>query len=298
MSAPRTRLQQDLTSQIIRLIHDQGLNPGARIAEHRLAKDLGVSRTPVRSALSALTSAGYLERIPNKGMVLVAKPPPQAEAPVAERTTDELLIRIAKDRNRGRLADDVSEAELMQRYKLGRQSVREALSQLAELSIIERKPGYGWRFVATFNDEMDHIESYRFRMIVETAAILEPNFKLDPHWTNEMRAQHDEALSAALSGTWQDSSSVTFFEMNAAFHAGLGAASGNRYLMQSIGKQNQLRRFLNYEWEHGPGRVVVNCRQHMEILDRIEAGDHDVAAVLMRKHLELASLLKPKFSEP
>ena len=41
--------------------------PGARLHEVRLSENLGVSRTPIRSALQSLASEGLLEYTPNRG---------------------------------------------------------------------------------------------------------------------------------------------------------------------------------------------------------------------------------------
>lgn len=47
--------------------------PGSRVSELALAKELGMSRTPVREALNQLISEGVLEQVPNAG-VFVKKP--------------------------------------------------------------------------------------------------------------------------------------------------------------------------------------------------------------------------------
>jgi DNA-binding GntR family transcriptional regulator len=82
---------------------------------------------------------------------------------------------------------------------------------------------------------------------------------------------------------------VALFDLNAAFHEGLAAASGNRFFHTAIQQQNRLRRFVNIHWTYGAERVQVNCREHLEILARAEAGDREIAAALMRKHLVMAS---------
>ena len=46
---------------IIRLILEQKYPPGSSLIEAQLAKDLGMSRTPIRSALRRLTTDGFLE---------------------------------------------------------------------------------------------------------------------------------------------------------------------------------------------------------------------------------------------
>jgi|SRR5665213_104371 len=41
--------------------------PGERLAEERLAREIGVSRTPVREALRRLSAEGFVEFMPNQG---------------------------------------------------------------------------------------------------------------------------------------------------------------------------------------------------------------------------------------
>ena len=48
------------------IIHGE-LAPGSRLRADELAKQLGMSRTPVREALGRLASEGFLERIPHRG---------------------------------------------------------------------------------------------------------------------------------------------------------------------------------------------------------------------------------------
>src|SRR3546814_3525349 len=88
-----------------------------------------------------------------------------------------------------------------------------------------------------------------------------------------MRRRHREIRDAP----WSETGSIALFETNAAFHEGLAVASGNRYFANAIQQQNRLRRFSNYDWVYGHERVVVSCSEHLEILDRLEAGERDIA---------------------
>ena len=133
-------------------------------------------------------------------------------------------------------------------------------------------------------DEAARRESYDFRKLIEPAAILRPEFALPPDWAADIRAQHEAVLVAP----WTETSSIALFEMNAAFHEGLMLASGNRHYHAAMRRQNRLRRLSNYNWKHGFARVRANHAEHMEILDRIEAGAPDIAAALMHRHLEIA----------
>ena len=53
-----------------RLILDGEYGPNERLIEEQLAERLGVSRTPVRQALTMLESEGLVEIIPNRGAVV------------------------------------------------------------------------------------------------------------------------------------------------------------------------------------------------------------------------------------
>ena len=91
---------------------------------------------------------------------------------------------------------------------------------------------------------------------------------------------------------WKESSAIGFYEMNADFHEGLAAASGNRFIHSAIRRQNQMRRLSNYDWTYGYERVVVNSREHLLMLATIEAGDLQLASALMRSHLQRAMQLR------
>lgn len=291
MHAPLSRLQQEVVDRLVDLMHENALAAGARINEHQLAQQLGVSRTPVRHALDHLAATGFVKREHNRGMRLIALPPQRTALP-ARNDLEDLIVRIARDRGDNRLPAEFSETEIMRFYDLDRLQARAALERLADLDVVERKPGYGWRFLETLFDESSRLESYRYRIIIETAAIMEPNFKLDENWSRQMRIRHEAFLKEAVSGHWHQTSSIDFFEMNAAFHEGIVRASGNRFLEKAIRTQNQLRRLSNYNWKHGTARVIVNCHQHLEILDRLEAGEREIAAALLRRHLEIAMNLR------
>jgi DNA-binding GntR family transcriptional regulator len=283
-----TPLHLALADRISLLIHEQGLAAGTRLNENLLADQLGVSRTPVRAALEHLAGRGFVARHRHRGVELVALPPKPQQAAAAPEDEDAMLLRIARDRQRGELADDVSEKELMDHYGLSRPALRQTLERLAELGLVERKLGYGWHFTNDQWDAAARHESYRFRMTIEPAAIREPSFALQPQWIDQMRHRHESFLSAP----WTQASSIAFFEMNAAFHEGIAAGAGNRYFVMAMQRQNRLRRLSNYDWKHGRERVEVNCREHLEMLARLEAGDYELAALLMYRHLDVASRLR------
>jgi DNA-binding GntR family transcriptional regulator len=65
---PLTRNASAVAADVIRAaIVDGRLEPGTRLKEEELARELGISRTPVREALLVLQTEGLLESAPNRG---------------------------------------------------------------------------------------------------------------------------------------------------------------------------------------------------------------------------------------
>ena len=145
MAAP-TRLQQDIAERILQLVRDDALAAGAWLNENATARRLGVSRTPVRAALDHLAEQGVVRRHLNKGIELIQLPAASDSARPPE-TVDLAMVRLARERENGLLPDEVSELEVMRRYELGRPEAQKLLARLADLDMVERKPGYGWRFL-------------------------------------------------------------------------------------------------------------------------------------------------------
>ncbi|BBK40420.1 GntR family transcriptional regulator [Allostella vacuolata] len=285
---PRSRLQGELVRRIVGLIQADGLAPGTRITEVGLADRLTVSRTPVRTALAYLIDRGLVERREDRSLVIAAGAQAlarQLDLDEPSGDLDRLFVMVAQDRIAGRLPDEVSESDLMRRYSVSRRMLQRLLDRLAELVLVERKPGHGWRFRPTIADAEARAESYRFRLLVEPAALAEPGFRLDRAWLAEIRERHEAMMAAP----WRETSSIALFEMNADFHEGLAAASGNRYFLSAVQQQNRLRRFTCYDWVYGRERMVVSCREHLEIMDRLELGDREIAAALLRRHLDGAA---------
>ncbi len=64
----RTRLYRDIVAQIRQLIQDGSLAPGDQLLpERQLAEKLGVSRSALREALTALDSMGMIDITPGGG---------------------------------------------------------------------------------------------------------------------------------------------------------------------------------------------------------------------------------------
>jgi DNA-binding GntR family transcriptional regulator len=286
-----SRLQRDAAARIRALLFQRESAAGTHLPELELSRELKISRTPVRAALLLLADEGIVEFHPGRGFFLKHRLQESDRGPPAagDDEIEALSVALARDRMRGQLENDVSESDLMRRYGVTRALLTRVLRQLAEAGMAERNRGHGWKFLPALSDDGTGSEdSYRFRMIVEPAGLLEPGFNPDPAWLRSIRVRHEHMLRPG-----SKFSPVTFFEMNAEFHEGLARASGNNFLHMAVVQQNKLRRFLNYDWTYGPGRVEVSVRDHLAILNALESGEREWAATLLRRHIQTSGGLQP-----
>jgi len=71
-STPITRksLHSEVTDRIRQLIVESHLQPGQRVPELEISRDLGVSRTPILEALKVLAAEGLVELLPLRGAMV------------------------------------------------------------------------------------------------------------------------------------------------------------------------------------------------------------------------------------
>ena len=286
-------LQTRLAGRILMHARERGYGPGAWLSENALAQTFGVSRTPVRGALAVLSKRGLLNVVPRRGYVLKRAVRDQDLEPYADLASedDKLVQRMAADRFSGSLPDNVTETDLMRRYGVARGALARVLNGLVQDNVIERRSGHGWRFLPAFDATQLHEDSYRFRLLIEPACVLEPTFRLDKARAQRLRQIHVDLLSDGL----EKLSSIQFFELNAEFHEFVAGCSRNRFLEQAVIHQNRLRRFFSYIAVFAPERMRVSCSEHVAILDRLIAGEREHAATLLWRHLLGSSRARPRF---
>jgi DNA-binding GntR family transcriptional regulator len=218
------------------------------------------------------------------------------QLPQDQDSDESAYMRVAEDRLTGVLPDEVSEAELMDRYSLTRLQVQRVLNRMARENMAERKPGRGWVFRPVLNTVESHRESYRFRMIIEPAAILEPTFRVDLAAFERVRRQQQQLLDGGIE-RW---TAAERFRAGSEFHEVIVACSGNRFLIDALRNVNQLRRVIEYHSQTGSpqdrGRMRRQCQEHLELLDLLQAGELMEASHAMRRHLDVVRAIKTEGS--
>ncbi len=281
-------LQAKIALQIVEFIKDNDLPAGYHFSEEKLGAIFGVSRTPVRATLNYLKTAGVVTAEANRGYFLAVLPQAinlgKLGIPVSE--DDRLYSSIVRDIARGRLSSEITEIELIRRYKVQRGQVTRVLWRLSKEGVVERAAGKGWLVQPLLNSPDAVFESYRLRILIEPPGLLEPTYQADTRKLARARAQHEELIRKGVRAITR----AEFFETNAAFHEMLASLSGNRFLLQLVRQQNKLRRLMEYNARH-IDRLIESCKEHIAIIDALTTGDRDWAAHLLRHHLQVASKL-------
>ncbi len=286
---PVSAAQGELAERILDWLRRQELQPGAHVPERLATEAFHVSRTPVRAALSLLAQRGLLERRDRAGFFVAADLRDAARAESTEPSA--LYAAILRDRFSKRLDGEVTAARLVKRYRATRPEVMRVLARLQQEGIVERSLGQRWVFLPALDSLRSQEDSHRFRLVLEPAVFSQPGFALDSRRARDLRGALDELIlqgPAAL-----DMKRV--LETDIAFHEAMGDASGNRFLADAIRRQSRLRRLAMSSMQVPPPRLIESCREHLAILDAVEAGDLAKAAEQMRGHLAASLRARPGF---
>jgi DNA-binding GntR family transcriptional regulator len=292
---PRTsRFHADLARRILRLVSDADRPAGWQLKEQWLAEQLDVSRSPVRAALRLLTELGIATAVPNQGCFLAASSGDlkgrNFEIPPTEE--ERLYLTVTRDRFADRIGMQINVTELGRRYGVSRSMIGRVLTRLADEGLVERDAGRGWSFLPALNNPAVYEESYRFRMQIEPAAILDPGFVADPVKLADLRRTHE----ALLAGAVHTDPFRRLVEIDVEFHETIGRCSQNRFVLQAIQQQSRLRRMTEFQFRADRDRMAQSCREHLAILDALEAGNRERAAELMRVHIGVSRDVLPSFA--
>jgi DNA-binding GntR family transcriptional regulator len=160
--------------------------------------------------------------------------------------------------------------------------IREALSRLSAEGLVQAAPFLGFT-IAPLPDRKFLEDLYAFRSVVEPWAASEAA-RLRPAAALKTLGQAVQAMQAgSLAREYREYRG--FSEADGRFHRAVIAASGNEIFRKTYEDLcvhlHMSRLFINREQS-----AEDTCRQHLEILRAIEAGQPDKASQLMREHLD------------
>lgn len=280
-------LQTNTVNKILELIKEERLPEGAHLTAQKLADRLRLSRSPVNDALGILEQHGVVTRKPNRGYFLsrdfeaLADTPALPRPPAADDIVTQSYFKLADDLLRGELPMQCSEAQLRARYALTLAQTQALLARVSQEGWAHRRPGYGWEFSSMMTTPDSLLQSYRLRLALEPAALLEPTFRIEKSVLARCRAAEQHLLDGGIATDTADQ----LHERGVRFHESLVEASGNPFFIDTIKRVNRVRRLLSYRSMQDRSRYRQHCDQHLAILDLLERERNEEAAAALSEHL-------------
>lgn len=200
---------------------------------------------------------------------------------LTEQLTERLVAAIVS----GELApgEKLSEPELAQRFGTSRGPLREALQRLEGMRLVERRPNVGARVAEVGQREL--VDLYNVREALEGMACRLAASSITPDEIVALRVLLD--LHEQRPDVKEDRG---YFQADALtdYHAHLVQASRNAELIALLDQLSHRVRLYRYRSSHMTSRPQRALKEHHQILDAIEAGDGELAELLMRRHIRAA----------
>lgn len=172
-----------------------------------------------------------------------------------------------------------TEAEVMERFELGKASCRIALQRLTQDGFVTSMPRHGYRIVPISVKDVDEVFSLRSELepLAARGAAGQVN-----------RAQLERLEQACRQRIEVDvGNQIDFFlEANRSFHMAIAVASGNRRLCRTLsGLLDEMTRLVALGF--GVQGVRPNIENdHTALIEHLVAGDAESAARVARRHVE------------
>lgn len=284
----------ELAQKILDFAIERGVPMGGRLTEQALASHCNVSRTPVRKALQLLAERDIVRPEPEGGYQLAIDASAfgglEHETLPAEET--ELYNAILRDISAARIGDSQTVAALQRRYDASRTAVQNALMRLAEENLAERAPGQQW-LIKQFAISGDAVaRSYEFRLSCEPLALTMPGFKRDAAAIMSLRRSMD-----ILRGMGEAEFDQKLFERtDHDFHMLIARSCGNPFMSEALITHHRRRRSSQPPVHVNAYRLMQSNGEHIQILEQVERGQFELAADLLRVHIQLSHVERPRLA--
>ncbi|MFF0814981.1 FadR/GntR family transcriptional regulator [Rhodococcus sp. NPDC003318] len=186
-----------------------------------------------------------------------------------------------------------AERAMLDKYEVGRGTLRESLRYLELSGALSLKPGPGGGPTLEKPDASHLMDSIALLLQFEQApfdSILEARVGLEP-MNARLAAERisDDQLAVLAASVTRMGDNIrdldVFHETSRVFHDGLAAASGNvlfSYLIDALSGIFSSPQFANYPLQHRKKDLAA----HVEVLAALTAHDPDRAEAAMRAHME------------
>ena len=178
----------------------------------------------------------------------------------------------------------VNEPQLSKQYGISRGPLREAIRRLEGCKLVEITPNVGAKVISLNSQQA--IEIYEIRESLEGLAC-----RLAAQKANEKDCRNLRDLLANHEQQIQSENGRLYYqkEGDLDFHYLIVQLSSNTRLFNLLCDElYHLLRLYRMQTSSSPSRPVQAFKEHHQIVDAIEAGDGELAELLMRRHIASA----------
>lgn len=284
----------ELAQKILDVAGERGLSRGERLAEQALASLCNVSRTPIRKALQVLAARQLVTADADGGYLLAVDPVATARLEDTPHGAGESEIHAAilRDLAAGRITETQTVAALQRRYAASRQAVQNALMKLAEDNLAERGAGQQWLLKQFAISGDAAAKSYEFRLATEPLALTMPDFRRDIPAITALR----QSMLILRAMEESDFDRRLFDRTDFDFHLMIARSCGNPFMAEALVNHHRRRRASPPPVHVNAFRLMQSNLEHLQILEQIERGQMELAADLMRVHIQLSQSQRPRLA--
>lgn len=276
------KIAHRIADRILDLAAMGELQPGDHMRAQQLANRFQVSRYPMTEAFQLLSQHNFAEHRPNHGFYLTNQACITPHRFASDTSNEEVLYQmIANDHLERRLPELVTGAFLSERYALSRSQIASLMNRITSEGWASRRSGQGWHFNDVLRTPEALAQTYRVRLAIEPAAILEPTFHLSKDRMDHLKTSEMNLLNGGI----EKLSPEELYQVGVTFHETVMEASGNPFFLETLMRLNRIRRLLAYRSMTDRKRYYTQAEEHLQILDWLERQNQSAAADAMRKHL-------------
>jgi DNA-binding GntR family transcriptional regulator len=167
---------------------------------------------------------------------------------------------------------------LAARFGVSATPVREAMLDLARTGLVEVVRNKGFRVTEVSDAELDDITELRRLIEVPTVTGLAGEVPEEEY--AELRPFAQAIVDAARVGDL-----IGYVEADRRFHLALLRLAGNATLVDTVAELRERTRLFGLGRLAERGVLEASAREHLDLLDLLEAGDRDAVRGLMHRHL-------------
>lgn len=167
----------------------------------------------------------------------------------------------------------LTEKLLMEKYKVSRAPIREALTQLTTTLILTSIPRQGYKIHQPSEEEL--LEIVKFRSALECSFLQNYSLFIDEAWVKELRTAYRNCANSPANDN------MTNWYYNCQFHLKLFSAYGNHYAYRLLEDALNVQTIFFVQKRH-----YATIDLHLALVDYLEKGEIATAVTILKADIE------------